>query len=29
MTIGGDTFINDMMEMAGFENVFKKEKAIS
>lgn len=26
MTIGGDTFINDMMEMAGFENVFKKEK---
>ena len=25
MTIGSDTFINDMMEIAGFENIFKKE----
>lgn len=23
MTVGGDTFINEMMEVAGFENVFK------
>ncbi len=26
MTIGGDTFINEMMQWAGFENIFRKEK---
>lgn len=26
MTVGGDTFINSMLEAAGFENIFKKEK---
>lgn len=25
MTIGGDTFINEMLEMAGYENCFKNE----
>lgn len=25
MTVGGDTFINSMLERGGFENVFKKE----
>jgi ABC-type Fe3+-hydroxamate transport system substrate-binding protein len=26
MTVGGDTFINDMLEHAGFENIFKYQK---
>ncbi|HEV8283309.1 MAG TPA: helical backbone metal receptor [Chitinophagaceae bacterium] len=26
MTVGGDTFINAMMEIAGFENLFKEQK---
>jgi ABC-type Fe3+-hydroxamate transport system substrate-binding protein len=26
MTIGGDTFINSMLETAGFENIFKNQK---
>jgi ABC-type Fe3+-hydroxamate transport system substrate-binding protein len=26
MTVGGDTFINAMLEAAGFENIFKQIK---
>jgi ABC-type Fe3+-hydroxamate transport system substrate-binding protein len=26
MTIGGDTFISDMMQLAGFENLFKQQQ---
>ena len=26
MTVGGDTFINDMLERCGFENIFKDKQ---
>ena len=26
MTVGGDTFINSLMELSGFENIYKEQK---